>query len=53
MSKTDFSGIRFDVGARTGFELFFGFIGIPELSLSATVGLQFEMLQDTARRAAA
>jgi hypothetical protein len=42
MSAIDFSAFRFDVGARAGFELFFGFIGIPELSLSATVGLQFE-----------
>jgi hypothetical protein len=37
-----FSGTRIDVGARAGFELFFGFIGIPELALSATVGMQFE-----------
>jgi hypothetical protein len=43
----DFSGLRFDVGARSGFELFFGFIGIPELSLSATVGLQFELRRYT------
>jgi len=43
--KTDFSGLRIDVGARAGFELFFGFIGIPELALSATVGLQFESLK--------
>ena len=34
---------RVDVGARAGFELFFGFIGIPELSLNATVGAQFSM----------
>ena len=45
-SHTDFSGMRVEVGARTGFELFFGFIGIPELALSATVGLQFETLQE-------
>jgi len=37
-----FSGTRVDIGARAGFELFFGFIGIPELALSATVGMQFE-----------
>jgi hypothetical protein len=42
-SAIDFTGMRFDVGARSGLELFFGFIGIPELSLSATVGVQFEM----------
>jgi hypothetical protein len=46
-SAIDFSGMRFDVGARSGFELFFGFIGIPELSLSATVGLQFELRRYT------
>ncbi len=39
---TDYSGTRIDVGVRAGFELFFGFIGIPELALSATVGIQFE-----------
>jgi hypothetical protein len=41
----DFSGMRVDVGVRAGFELFFGFIGIPELALSATVGAQFEMVK--------
>jgi hypothetical protein len=34
------------VGARAGLELFFGFIGIPELALSATVGAQFEYLRN-------
>jgi hypothetical protein len=43
-----FSGTRIDVGARAGFELFFGFIGIPELALSATVGMQFESRKYTA-----
>jgi hypothetical protein len=43
--STDYSGLRLDVGARAGFELFFGFIGIPELALSATVGAQFEMVK--------
>ncbi|HLK89133.1 MAG TPA: hypothetical protein VKZ18_04510 [Polyangia bacterium] len=41
-AETDFNGLRLDVGARAGFEVFFGFIGIPELALSATVGAQFE-----------
>ncbi len=41
-AETDFYGLRVDVGARAGFEVFFGFIGIPELALSATVGAQFE-----------
>jgi hypothetical protein len=35
----DVSGVRFDVGARAGAELFFGFIGLPQLTLEASVGL--------------
>ncbi|MBX3229757.1 MAG: hypothetical protein KIT84_05435 [Labilithrix sp.] len=35
------SGLRFDVGARIGTEIQFGFIGIPELALQASVGLNF------------
>lgn len=46
-SEIDFDGLRVDVGARAGFELFFGFIGIPELALSATLGVQFEYLRNT------
>ena len=34
----DLSGVAFGVGARAGFELFFGFIGVPDLSLEASVG---------------
>jgi hypothetical protein len=45
--QTDFNGLRLDVGARAGFEVFFGFIGIPELALSATVGAQFEYLRNS------
>lgn len=41
-TKVDFNGLRLDVGARVGLEVFFGFIGIPELALSATIGAQFE-----------
>jgi len=44
-TEVDFYGLRLDVGARAGFELFFGFIGIPQLALSATVGLQFEYVK--------
>ncbi len=33
------SGFRMDVGARIGSEIHFGFIGIPELALQASVGL--------------
>lgn len=35
----DASGIHFDIGARAGSEIQFGFIGIPELSLQAGIGL--------------
>jgi len=35
----DLSGFHFDVGARAGAEVQFGFIGISELSLQAGVGL--------------
>jgi len=35
----DLSGIHLDIGARAGGEIQFGFIGIPELSLQAGVGL--------------
>ncbi len=35
------TGLRFDVGARIGSEIQFGFIGIPELALQASVGLNF------------
>jgi hypothetical protein len=38
---SDMSGIHFDIGARAGGEIQFGFIGIPELSLQAGVGLAF------------
>lgn len=33
------SGFRFDLGARAGAEIHFGFIGVPELALQASVGL--------------
>jgi hypothetical protein len=35
------SGFRFDGGARIGTEIQFGFIGVPELALQASVGLRF------------
>lgn len=35
------SGLRIDAGARVGSEIQFGFIGIPELALQASVGLNF------------
>lgn len=36
---TSVNGLRLDVGARIGAELHFGFIGIPELALQASIGL--------------
>jgi hypothetical protein len=36
------SGFRFDVGARIGGEIQFGFIGIPQLALQGTIGLYLE-----------
>ncbi len=38
-ADTDLSGLRFEVGARAGTEIQFGFIGIPELALEGSVGL--------------
>jgi hypothetical protein len=35
------TGFRFDVGARVGSEIHFGFIGVPQLALQASVGLNF------------
>ena len=35
------TGLRFDFGARVGTEIQFGFIGIPELALQASIGLNF------------
>lgn len=35
------SGFLLDIGARAGTEVHFGFIGIPQLALQATVGLAF------------
>jgi hypothetical protein len=41
----DYSGFAIDLGARAGSEIHFGFIGIPQLSLQASVGVLFTMLQ--------
>jgi hypothetical protein len=40
-ANTDLSGFLLEGGARAGGEIFFGFIGIPQLSLEGTVGLFF------------
>jgi hypothetical protein len=37
------SGLHFDIGARAGAEIHFGFIGIPKLSLLGTIGLAFAL----------
>jgi len=37
------SGLHFDIGARAGAEIHFGFIGIPQLSLLGTIGLAFAL----------
>lgn len=35
-------GLTFELGARAGAELHFGFLGVPELALEATVGLALQ-----------
>ena len=37
--STDYSGLLFQVGARAGAEIYFGFIGLPQLAVDASVGL--------------
>jgi hypothetical protein len=39
------SGLRFDLGARIGGEVQFGFIGIPELALEGSIGAFFTYQQ--------
>jgi hypothetical protein len=39
------SGMRFDLGARIGGELQFGFIGVPELALEGSIGAFFTYQQ--------
>lgn len=41
--KVSRSGFLFDIGARVGAELYFGFIGVPQLALEGSVGLFFRM----------
>jgi hypothetical protein len=36
---TSVNGVRFNIGARIGAELHFGFIGVPELALQASIGV--------------
>jgi len=39
--EQDLSGFLFDGGAKIGAEIYFGFIGLPELALQGTVGLTY------------
>jgi hypothetical protein len=39
--NTGLNGVMFQLGGRVGTELHFGFIGVPQLSLTASVGLYF------------
>jgi hypothetical protein len=38
---TSHNGFHFDIGARAGAEIHFGFMDIPQLSLQGSIGLQF------------
>jgi hypothetical protein len=38
-ADTSVNGVRFNIGARIGAELHFGFIGVPELALQASIGV--------------
>jgi len=40
--NVEYSGFHFDLGARVGAEIHFGFIKLPQLSLVASVGLRFD-----------
>ena len=42
-ADTSLAGHRFAIGAKAGAEVHFGFIGIPQLSLDATVGLDLDV----------
>jgi hypothetical protein len=48
--NADLSGVALAAGARAGFELFFGFIGVPDLSLEASVGLGLSHVSTTLER---
>jgi hypothetical protein len=39
MQDLDLNGVLFQIGCRAGAEIHFGFIGIPELALQATLGV--------------
>ncbi|GAC1585462.1 MAG: hypothetical protein NVS3B20_15000 [Polyangiales bacterium] len=50
--ETSSSGNRFDIGAGAGAAVYFGFIGIPQLSLDATVGLYADFRGGTTKTSA-
>jgi hypothetical protein len=52
-ADADLSGVALAAGARAGFELFFGFIGVPDLSLEASVGLGLSHVTTTLERGSA
>ncbi len=41
-NSIDQTGLHFDIGARAGAEIHFGFMGIPQLSLQGSVGLRID-----------
>jgi hypothetical protein len=43
------SGFHFDVGARAGAEIHFGFIGLPKLALQGSIGLLFRTESQNAK----
>lgn len=43
------SGFHFDVGARAGAEIHFGFMGLPKLALQGTIGLLFRTDSTTSK----
>jgi hypothetical protein len=53
LAGADLSGVAVAAGARAGFELFFGFIGVPDLSLEASVALGFSHVTTTVEQGGA
>jgi hypothetical protein len=47
---TDVGGSFFEFGVRAGAEVFFGFVGLPQLALDASVGIGLRRERRTARR---
>jgi len=48
-TKTEWSGWAIKAGARGGLEIYFGFIGIPQLSMEATVSAAFSYSKQTSK----